>query len=363
MKRFFYLVFIFIFPLMGQAQQDCKQQFLDAICYVKDSNARERDASKRVCHPTPAKYVELLSKAYDELPHSIRPTFCHLKRLFIETEFNATGYASPFLEPAPEESTEITDAYKTTGWIIGLNESRVLKSIWSLSEWMNRKEQTLFGIPLEDPLNEVTPKFQIDFEIEDSKIELMVDVLVHETGHLIDFANKINNYDAFNCTSQDFKDCDYLNVSAFALISWTPHSDWREQVKYSEQRPCYYLCLGDDQWKPIDLNEAKNYYSGFLQKGGFISPYASVHPAEDFAESFTFYFQNDSNYTIDFGNGEVYDIFETVKDSPWVRAKTNYVAWLFEYDKHRISFKPGETIYQFPKDGTQQPLWFPFFVD
>lgn len=275
-----------------QPATDCRANIRSVTCRVNPlTEAEAKDPrNEPVCLGGEAEYSAELELVYDELPAKLQKMFCHLRKIYIEEEFYATAYANEFREVFKDE--EGKEMVRFNGNILGLNRKKIFDSKYSLQEWIDRKAQVIFGRKTEDPLLPEMPSFRFDFVGLKSN-RLLMYVVIHEFGHLLDFANEVVSlrFDSFADCAQTMNanspECNLQYAGLWSSTSWLPDGSIRPEDRYyADFRPCFYNCSPD---QALDPKHAVDFYRSFAAKRSFVSTYASVNPMEDFAETFTTY--------------------------------------------------------------------------
>jgi hypothetical protein len=327
--------------------QDCRANIRAAVCRVAPLTKEQENnpAFERPCLGGEGTYAAELEKVHDELPPKLQKMFCHLRRIYVEEDFYATGYASRFAEVFRDG--EGKERVRFNGNVLGLSRQKVFETRYGLSEWINRKEQTLFGRKMEEPLlPAVIPQLEMDYAGVKAR-PMLIDVVVHEFGHMLDSAQRFNSYEI----SGDLEAAPRLS-GLWASVSWNPDGSIRAEDRYfGDRRPCYYGCEGDKLWP---LEKAAEIYREFIRAASFVSIYASVDTHEDFAESFLYYISE--NYLSPKGDDAKY-FYSAVKfpnedplnlngrDRGRIRAKMNFMAmfdampWKYEPEPFSISLE------------------------
>jgi hypothetical protein len=278
-------------PRSWSPATDCRANIRAVTCRVAPQSKNQENDPRilRPCLGDEASFITELQKVHDELPPKLRKMFCHLRKIYIEEEFYATAYASRFIETYRDEKS--LERVRLKGNILGLSRQKVFESKHTLSEWLNRKEQTLFGMKMEDPLSPEIP--QLDYQYIGVKANpLLIDVVIHEFGHLLDSAHRFVKYETpfdDKCLDDDNNspECKPRLTGLWASIGWSPDGTIRPEDRYfGDYAPCYYDCPAEKQ---LHVSQAVPLYRAFIAKSSFVSVYASVDAAEDFAETFLFY--------------------------------------------------------------------------
>lgn len=296
-----------------QPAQDCRANIRAVTCRVAGGDdARQRDPRiARPCLGGEEIYVLELTKVYDELPPKLRKAFCSLRKIYIEEEFSATGYSAIF--PEVIRNPEGKDMVQFFGNVLGLSKHKIFTSKYSLSEWTNRKEQTIFGRKMEDPLLPAIPQFDISY-VGVKANPLLIEVVVHEFGHMLEAAQNFITFEPSleeKCEdpANDARpECLPKIGGLWSSISWLPDGNIRPEDRYfGTTAPCFYDCEEKHKLKP---EMAVAFYRALIAANSFVSAYASSDPFEDFAESFSRYIAE--TYFFPENDGEKY-FFTSVK--------------------------------------------------
>ena len=140
-------------------------------------------------------------------------------------------------------------------------------------------------------------------------------IIVHELAHRIDMDHRLTRSTNSTFNKISWRVAKQRYKGAHLPPSWTV--------------PCFYRC--DD--KKIPLPNIRNVYQD-LEKGGFVSLYASRHPSEDFAETMTYYVlsqQPDLQFELRIGNSKIFDL-GSLRSSKLVRQKFDYMRKLLSGD-------------------------------
>lgn len=272
----------------------CEARVHASICVVSPIRRllRRRDVLRRPCLDGRNTFAETILDSYRRLPPSLKQRMCKLDRIFVERSFWASGYAHPRTNT------------------IGIHQ-RMFEQQKFLSDWATWKEQLPFK--LDDVGKHITagqpihlPRITVD--APGKPISSVFFIIVHELAHRIDMDRGLSRFPN----------------SKFAKISWRMHKHYIKSAHLppSWTVPCFYRCDGNK----IPLTEIRNVYRD-LQKGGFVSLYASRHPSEDFAETMTYYvlaLQKDLQFRLSIGNTKLMDL-QSMQNSPLIREKFDYM--------------------------------------
>ena len=152
--------------------------------------------------------------------------------------------------------------------IIILNP-KILKS--SMSDWINFRDNSIFNEAKNITVKSVcTP----------NKMQLL-QTLVHEISHVYDFHNHITPYADPGLTI--FKKSD---ITPFIENAWAGYDKPVKEYDFPNRDKMSFYGLGD---KRIDISYAQEMYKNLLNTP-FSSLYGALTWAEDFAESFTWFY-------------------------------------------------------------------------
>ena len=274
----------------------CEQRIANAICLAEPVRNvfRSSQLAARQCAKASQNYKRHFLRIYHQLPPALQREMCSLDRIFVEKAFWASGYAHPELNA------------------IGIHR-RFLDKRTSLSEWATWKERLAFatdqinarlaqGRPINLPV--------VSANTPDGPVLASYYVVAHELAHRMDLKNGLTRGGS----------------GSFARLSWrgrgrqakglTLPGDWRP--------PCFYRCGGAR--KRIDLADALTAYRR-LMRSSFVSLYATVNPAEDFAETVVYHIMSkrqDLNFELRIGTSKVLDLNANDR-SPTLIKKLEYV--------------------------------------
>lgn len=236
--------------------KECRLHIAKAICWVDPSPwGVEID---RPCLKGGEKFVSAFEGHFDRSSDMIKEMYCHVDRLWVEKQTDATAYASPIMDRM---------GGKMVAGGVGVRQE-VVEQLANFDQWLSWKEETSFGGDLSSTTKTMG---LINYVSNKPEKEFFFDyVMNHEFGHLFDFANKINGR---------------FNTTTWSRISWQNSSTPTANNDYPlRSRLCYYFCQGDY----LDKKDAPKVFSGMINTN-FLSTYASRHPSEDWAETFAHY--------------------------------------------------------------------------
>lgn len=265
--------------------EDCRANIRAVLCRVNAQTEAQRKDPRitRECLGGEESFLPELLQVHDELPPKIQKMFCYLRCIYLEDNYAGTAYATAFQEIFQDGNGK--EHVRTNGNVLALSIAKLLAGKVELRDWLNHKEQTMFGLKMTDPLSPLVPTLDADFAGVKAKPVLLY-VILHEFAHLLDFSNNVNS---MYCDASE-PDCKSELSGLWPSISWLPNETIRPEDRYfGDFRPCYYDC---DAGKLASLAQAKEIYRAFVNKKSFVSLYASVTAWEDFAESFVFYVGN-----------------------------------------------------------------------
>lgn len=290
---------------------DCRAHIRKVICLVDP--VKDLDNVKpetRACLAGGLDYAHIFENIYDAVPPTLQKMFCSLDFLFIEKEFAGTAYAGALTD----------DTGKLVGAQMGFNQ-RILDKKMTLEQWASWKEQLSFGgdaknFNVDSALPEVLTRTAIPVS------DFIYFVLVHEFGHLFDFANDLNKKE--NCTklANGDEEC-VMSAGSWGALSWeTSHKPRTENEFLNRSGLCFYWC-GD---KPLSPSTANQIYEDIYETS-FLSLYASQQPWDDFADSLAYYLMSkelETVYINDPKTGLRYNVMTKI-ELPVFAAKKKYI--------------------------------------
>lgn len=288
--------------------EDCVENIRQVTCVVKGEEPTQMhpfERQNRPCIEDNKVYVNRLVEVYDMFPVELKPMFCHLRRINIETEYVSTGYARNFFAPTGNTSEYDGESYQEVrrrGWVLGLSQQKIFESDRGYGEWFTRKEMTLFGLDMGQPMPEKFPYLHASHPEYDGRTLQLFYVVLHEFGHMLDAANSVNQVEYHHCIDWETNEfdpaCKMKWWGLFSSISWEEQEGHRpDSTSWRLYPVCYYGCIqptGSD-WQALEVEDAVRFYQSFFTESGFVTPYAATHSSEDFAESFAFYFLRKAN--------------------------------------------------------------------
>lgn len=336
----------------GWAQADtCGQMLAPNICVVKtDLNAlkflspveESLFLMKRTCLATP-EAKDLTRKLLEDvshLPEPIQEAFCALPRVFIEIGKNSffSGRTGAIYDPRSvrfskeknQNGKSIRIKALQTGFFIQLDRVNFIEN---LERPENRHFHKEFGLNFsKNGPYKALPLFR--YEMNGLPSERLLQTVIHETGHLIDFLNKLVPRD-LECEDGDSQCIErlpkavaahgFLKQSWDAKVNKTQGSlSWKLNSKLRK------LCFSRDDC----TGKSKSSHAEIIMKGlhesSFPSLYSMENPMEDFAESTSSYFlmKMGIKQFARFPNGEEIE-FLNVKNRPAIAAKMKYLDRLY----------------------------------
>lgn len=258
---------------------DCRANIAKVLCEVEPAEGWGSTLS-RPCLGGEEQYIPYFEAIYDDLDGINQEMFCSLRRIFIERTFWATGYASQVYQRKEDGSVELLP-----GAVMGVRRS-LLQVAPDFANWLSWKEQknfvendVEFKVPLKYPVYS-TPKIDVS---------LLQYVIVHEFGHMLDFANKINNVKIVDesCmdrveTDEDFERECQVSVApeSWGAFSWQRHRQVLPHKNFpGRDKLCFYDCQSY-----MSSAEMLEFYDG-LRQSDFISSYGASNMMDDFAEA------------------------------------------------------------------------------
>src|SRR5262245_43115448 len=77
----------------------CREAIATAVCLVDASRANSRSRTP-VCLEASREYAPYFEQLYDRFPPHLQKMFCHLKRIYIEKDFQRSAYGGLFADEA-----------------------------------------------------------------------------------------------------------------------------------------------------------------------------------------------------------------------------------------------------------------------
>jgi hypothetical protein len=234
------------------ASANCRDRLEKMICIVEPVQYafRHKNALGRKCMKGSNRYKSTFIDIFNAYPKRLQTVMCRLNRIFVEKSFFASGYAH----------------FEANS--IGIHQDALDKRP-KLGDFATWKERLAYSRPvIEENPEEAHP-------IVSSRIPLSLPstafyIVTHELGHLIDKEIAASAKGA----------------GPFASLSWSEKDNklLRQTLPLNWKRPCFYLC----RISKYATTPPKSAYAA-LKRSAFVSLAATINPAEDFAETFTFY--------------------------------------------------------------------------
>lgn len=270
-------------PLNSMIDEDCRPKIKESVCLV---------GPDRKCDAESSRYVPLFEKIHDRLPEVLQKMFCRVERIYVEKELKSTAYANPWSQA------------------IGIRQSLLDRKL-KFSEWATWKEQLTFGGSLESyDTKETLPTFVSNGTHED----FVMNVVIHEFGHLFDFANDLNAQSGTGFAE-----------GTWGALSWKSLTVPLPNVDYPDRKNvCFYDC-GDH---PLSETIVPRVYQDLYSKSNFLNTYTSRNAREDFADTFAFIFTYELlpelSYVLETKQGDRFDFGEELK-STRMESKVKFV--------------------------------------
>lgn len=298
-------------PQLLRTQSECRENIAKVLCIVNPTEEGQQPEN-RPCLEGSEKYVGVFENLYDNYPLVLQKTFCSLNHLFIEKDFYGTAYAG----------TLIDEDGNTVGAIMGIRQS-VIDEQLNLATWASWKEQLSFGGVTDSyTLTPTLPTIVLQSQVQTN--DFLYFVIVHEFGHILDFANNVNK--TTTCSEPIDKNEDpecEMHKDSWGSISWITNQRPKFENEFLNRSSiCFYWCKGN----PLNVADVPQVYRD-LAKTNFISIYSTTQPWDDFADSLAYYTMAKNlklNYSIDTKQGQTYDIIEKL-NSPLFSEKYKYL--------------------------------------
>lgn len=271
----------------SMADEDCRAKIKDLVCVVSGSTG-----GNRPCAPESADYVGYFEKIHDRLPEMLQKMFCRVQHIYLEKNIPSTAYASPWSNA------------------IGIRKS-LLDEKLTFAHWATWKEQLTFGGKLDSyAVDETLPTFVSNGTNED----FVMNVVIHEFGHLFDFANDLNEQEGAG-----------FKTGSWGALGWKNNASPLANFDFSDRKAiCFYDCGGETLAKA----KVAGIYNDVYTKTNFLNTYTSRNPREDFADTFAFYFTYelipDLSYVLETRQGKSYD-FKAELNSDRMAKKVDYI--------------------------------------
>jgi hypothetical protein len=151
----------------------------------------------------------------------------------------------------------------------------------NISEWINFRDNSVF----------LNNENKISLIVEcNSNYFALIHTLVHEASHIYDYYNHVTPF-----TEKNLRNSETKFPTDFIEGIWVDYDEPVEKYNYEKRKDISFYGLGDK----IDKGYAADIFTS-LKNTPFNSLYGSKTWAEDFAESFTWYYLNkryNINYT------------------------------------------------------------------
>ena len=143
----------------------------------------------------------------------------------------------------------------------------------NITEWINFRDNSIF----------INNENSISLIIEcDSNYHALIHTLLHEASHVYDYYNNVTPF------TEDFlKNSRTKFQTEFIKNVWNDYDEPIAEYNYENRKRISFYGLGEK----IDIRYAVNFFAA-LEKTPFNSLYGSKTWAEDFAESFAWYYLN-----------------------------------------------------------------------
>lgn len=278
--------------LSSVVDEDCKAAIKKSVCLVSDSD--------RKCAPDSKNYVPLFEKIHDRIPEFLQKMFCRVEKIYVEKDLKSTAYASPWSSA------------------IGIRQSLLDKRL-TFAQWATWKEQLTFGGELYSyETDEKLPTFVSNGSHE----EFVMNVVIHEFGHLFDFATDLNAMES-----------GALKKGTFGALAWKLLTKPLENFDYPDRaQVCFYDC-GDE---PLPASAVTRVYQDVYKKTNFLNTYTSRNAREDFADTFAFIYSfqisPEMYYKLETRQGATFDFREELK-SDRMAEKVGYIQRVVDKDE------------------------------
>lgn len=288
------------------SEEDCRAQIKSLMCLAEPSEGK----SMRECLPGGEQYAHFFETIYDQYPPALQKVFCSLDIIYIEKNFFGTAYAGSSLEDG------------TT--IMGIRQS-VLDENLNLNTWASWKDQLSFGGKVGS--YEITPGLPI-VSTSSSGIsnDFLYFVVAHEFGHILDFANKVNDFKE-SCPEETeenlYPECE-VKENSWSAISWITDRQPKMQNDFPNRtKLCFYMCESGI----IPSHDIPQVYQSLYDQTDFISLYSATNPWDDFADSLAYFLMDKylrTTYSADTKQGASYDVVNKLH-SPLFQSKYKYL--------------------------------------
>jgi hypothetical protein len=263
----------------SNAEDLCRQHLASVICFKEEHQTPEPTSRDPVaafveqrklyqepdCKTLKPEFVQEFLATYDRLPPISKQLLCDIKSIIVIEKTTFGAAVGPFYDLTRvklKESFDLGDQFYHSfevhpiGSFLHINLDR-FSVRRSFLQWMNEKIQSLFF-----PMGNLA---MLPIFTAPQEETLLYANLLHETGHLLQYANK--SFD----TWFDFS---FVRVGKYNRI----------QIKY----PNTDLQKSAATGTPIYHSQESSEIATFFQSNGIVSLYAGVSPQEDFAETFQY---------------------------------------------------------------------------
>ena len=278
-----------ITPVMGNSllDEDCKAKIKEIVCVVEAGGHGE----ERPCEAGSEKYASIFERIHDRLPEYLQKMYCRVSKIYIEKELRSTAYAAPWNSA------------------IGIRQS-LLDEKLTFAEWATWKEQLTFGGSLDSyATKEQLPTFVSNGTHED----FVMNVVIHEFGHLFDFANELNGQWT-------------VEKGSYAALSWKTLMLPLPGVDFPNRRE---ICFYDCEDHPVKESLVETIYNDLYTKTNFLNTYTSRNAREDFADTFAFVVSYqltpDLSYILETRKGKAFD-FKQELAAERMKTKVKYIS-------------------------------------
>lgn len=267
--------------------EDCREKIKDSVCVVGGTTG-----GNRPCAPESKDYVAFFQNLHDRLPEVLQKMFCKVERIYLEKNIPSTAYASPWSNA------------------IGFRKS-LLDEKLTFAHWATWKEQLTFGGKLDSyQVDDTLPTFVSNGTHED----FVMNVMIHEFGHLFDFANDLNETEGLK-----------FKAGTWGELGWKSNATPLASFDFADRKSiCFYDC-GEDT---LAKTKVEKIYSDVYTKTNFLNTYTSRNPREDFADTFAFFYTYqlipNLTYVLETRQGASYD-FKQELESPRLAKKLDYI--------------------------------------
>lgn len=273
---------------------DCRANIKKIICEVEP---QKEPFEERACLGGETKYIPIFVQIYDSLDPINQKMFCSLRIIYVERNFFATAYASTVYKK--ENTGRII---QLPGTILGIRKA-YLDLAPPFATWATWKDQLNFtAIKTDLDLPLTFPRFTAG----PRNPSFLKDVVIHEFGHMFDFANGLDavQLDDENCgAANDSENCPYHFVEkSWGSLAWKNFNTIKPEYDFfNRDRLCFYRCT--THMNPE--TDVVPFYQG-LGHSVFVSTYAASHPMEDWAEAWAAHWMLE--------NGEDFEIKASADD-------------------------------------------------